>query len=210
MKNTIKYLVGLVVMVFVITNAKEDITHAGMRGKNDRVEYEVDCVSVEIDEARAMDMLKSGLDLDATEAEGEFWNQVSTFASPRLSVAAIPVNETKKVSWKSAKFETGLPGYVWYWSIDVTLRANSSGTGYEYVSATYSIHTVEQFWKILAMQYRSYSCLLSDYYCYYSTSSDRVNFEVHVVYDISYLLQNQTFATSYSVPGGDTHSVMLK
>lgn len=174
-----------------------------------RVEYVVDFVSQEVDENCAKNILKSNFDLDDV-AEGEFWEKASAFASSRSSVMSIPKNETKIISWKSAKFETGLPGYMWYWTLEVELRADSSGTGYEYVGASYGIYTVEQWWKILTMQYEDYYCKLTDYSCYYSTSSSKVDFVVSVVYDISYLLQNQKYATSYSVQGGDTHSVLLK
>ena len=210
MKKRMQFFIGLIFMMFVMGNSKENVVHAGMREKADRVENEVNCVTIEVDENCARSMIKETLEVSDLEIEGDFWNQMSTFSSPGISLASVPVNETKKVSWKSVKFETGLPGYMWYWSLDVTLQANDDGTGYEYVTSTCSFHTVEQWWKILVMQYKSYSCLLSEYKCYYDEKSDKVNFEASVVYDISYLLQNDIIPTSYSVRGSDTHSILLR
>lgn len=126
-----------------------------------------------------------------------------------VGTMAIPAGETKTINWSSKKFETGLPGYKWSWSLTVKLKANSNGNGYSFDSATYSVSTHTSFLELLAMQYVSYSCRKTSDSCTHSVSAKKVDFNVSVNYDISYLLQGQSWPTSYSVPGKDSHEVQL-
>ena len=210
MKQYFKYVIGLAFMMFVLITTEGENAYAQERKNVDRMEYEVDCVSRVVDETCAKNIIESNLDLKEKSTGEDFWAQASTFASPGISVASIEENETKTISWKSPKYETGLVGYVWYWTLEVTLRANSSGTEYEYESAVCSLYTVEQYWKLIAMQYRTYSCLVNDFVCYYSEASDRVNFEVNAVFDISYMTQYDAVPTFLSLKKKDTHAVLLK
>lgn len=210
MKQCFKHVIGLTFLMFVLISTEGESAYAQERENVDRMEYEVDCVSWVIDETCAKNIIESTLDLKEKSEGEDFLTQASTFTSLGISVASIEENETKTISWKSSQYETGLVGYVWYWTLEVTLRANSSGTGYEYESAVCSLYTVEQYWKLIAMQYRTYSCLVNDFVCYYSEASDRVNFEVNVVFDINYMTKYDTIPTFLSFKEKDTHSVLLK
>jgi len=167
----------------------------------------VDTVSEDLTQAEFESIAPNGFYNNLQQVIGK---PIDLNGSECIGTMAIKTGETKTITWSSKKFETGLPGYKWSWSLTVNIKARADGKGYDFDSATYSVSTHQSPLEIIAMQYQSYSCLLQSKSCTHTVKSDKVVFSLSVTYDISYLLSGQSLPTAYSVPGNDTHEVLLK